>query len=177
MREAGTSVALPAIGFRPVEPDDIGRLAHAFEQLSAESRYRRFLAPVRRLSDAQLRAFADVDHVDHVAWVAELLDHPDRPVVGVGRWIRFPSNPRVAEFAVTVVDLYQGRGLGRRLLHLLIESAKARGVDEFEATVLAENQPMRSLLRTYGARQIRFDVGVYTYRMPLHQPEHLEAAA
>jgi acetyltransferase len=156
-----------AIAFRPIRPEDAERLAHAFTQLSAQSRYRRFLAPVRSLSEEQLRAFTQVDHVDHVAWVAELSEHPDRPVVGVGRFIRLPEDRAVAEIALTVVDAFQGRGLGRMLLELLATSAIVRAVSHFHATVLVENQPMRSLLRSYGAKQVGFDVGAYKYRLPV----------
>jgi RimJ/RimL family protein N-acetyltransferase len=144
-----------AIYFRPIQPDDGAKLANAFEQLSAQSRYRRFLAPVQALSDEQLRAFTHVDDVNHVAWVAELSDHPDRPMVGVGRWIR------------SAVERYQRRGIGRALLELLAQSAETRGVRDLHASVLAENQPMRALLRSYGARQVGLDVGVYEYRLPV----------
>jgi RimJ/RimL family protein N-acetyltransferase len=164
------AVRLPdgtAIRLRPIEPADTERLAHAFTQLSAQSRYRRFLSPVTSLSHAQLRAFTHVDDVDHVAWVAELSDHPERPVVGVGRWIRLDSDRRVAEIALTVVDAFQGRGLGRMLLQVLARSAVTRGVAHLHASVLGENQPMRALLRGFGARQIGMDVGVYEYRLPV----------
>ncbi len=43
---------------------------------------------------------------------------PDRAVVGVGRWIRSRAEQRTAEIGVTVVDAYQGLGLGRMLLPL-----------------------------------------------------------
>ena len=39
---------------RPIEPDDRAALAEGFERLSAESRYRRFFAPVPHLSEHDL---------------------------------------------------------------------------------------------------------------------------
>jgi RimJ/RimL family protein N-acetyltransferase len=153
------------IGFRPLVPDDAGRLAQAFDRLSPTSRYRRFLSPIRSLSDQELRRLTQVDAVDHVAWVAELSAEPERPFAGVGRWVRSKNDPAVAEIALTVVDAYQRRGLGRALLALLAESARRLGIDWFEAIVLGENQPMRMLLKTLGARQIGYDMGTYVFRL------------
>jgi RimJ/RimL family protein N-acetyltransferase len=161
-----TANGLP-IGFRRIAPDDTHRLAHAFDQLSPTSRYRRFLAPIKALSDEQLRKLTQVDFVDHTAWVAELTAEPGRPFAGVGRWIRSTADPTVAEIALTVVDAYQGQGLGKALLQLLGESAVPAGVRWFEANVLGENQPMRALLRSFGARQVGFDMGAYVFRLPV----------
>src|SRR5712691_3033308 len=82
------------IGFRPIATDDASRLVDAFDRLSAESRYRRFLRPLRTLSDRDVHTFTHVDFVDHVAWVAEL--HADHsPVLDAGsarkatrRWLK-----------------------------------------------------------------------------------------
>jgi RimJ/RimL family protein N-acetyltransferase len=157
----------PPIGFRPIQPDDAERLTRAFEQLSPTSRYRRFHAPNTALTEADRRGLSEVDFVDHVAWVAELICEPGRPFAGVGRWIRLRGDPTVAEIALTVVDAYQRQGLGMALLKLLGESALAGGVRWFEATVLGENHPMRSLLSSVGARQVGYDMGAYVYRLPV----------
>lgn len=61
-------------------PGDEQRLLEGLERLSERSRYRRFLASHRRLSEAELRHFTQVDHHDHNAIVAvdpetHLTDH------------------------------------------------------------------------------------------------------
>ena len=153
------------IRFRPIQADDADRLVGAFDRLSAKSRYRRFLAPVKALSEAEVRQFTQVDFVDHVAWVAEVVGEPGRPFAGVGRWIRSKADPAVAELGLTVIDAYQRQGLGTALLKLLAEAALLRGVQWFEGTVLGENQPMRSLLHAYGAVQVGYDMGAYVLRV------------
>ena len=156
------------IGFRPIQPDDTGRLVGAFYQLSARSRYRRFLAPVKSLSETELRQFTQVDFVDHVAWVAELVGEPGRPFAGVGRWIRSKADPAVAELALTVVDAYQRQGSRDGAAQAARRSQRCmRGVQWFEGTVLGENQPMRSLLHAYGAVQVGYDMGAYVFRVPV----------
>ncbi len=151
---------------RPIRPEDAGALAAAFERLSAASRQRRFLAPVPELRPDVLRYLTDVDQRDHLAWIAFDPAAPGRPGVGVARAIRLPGEPTVAEAAVTVVDAYQGRGLGTLLLGALGAAARAQGITTFRALVDAHNAPMLALLRELGA-EVRgreegawwFDVG------------------
>src|SRR6478672_9231609 len=99
----GTAVVL-----RPIRPDDKERLSEGLERLSKRSRFRRFLAPVTTLSAEQLAYLTEVDHFDHVAWVATLEANPDFGI-GVARYVRLEDDHSVAEAAVTVLDDYQGR--------------------------------------------------------------------
>jgi GNAT superfamily N-acetyltransferase len=135
---------------RPIEPEDKALLTAGFEQLSEQSRYRRFLAPVPKLTEAQLTYLTEVDHDAHDALVAVDADAPWRGY-GVARYVRLKDQPDVAEAAVTVIDEYQGRGLGTLLLALLARLAIARGIGRFRAYVLEENRPMRDLLESLGA--------------------------
>jgi hypothetical protein len=88
------------IRVRPVEPTDAEALAEAFERLSPDSRYRRFMSATPRLSSGTLAYLVDVDHVDHEALVA--LDAETEEGVGVARYIRLAETPDAAEVAVTV---------------------------------------------------------------------------
>jgi GNAT superfamily N-acetyltransferase len=60
------------------------------------------------------------------------------------------SSIRRAEFAVTVEDEQQGRGIGTRLLEHLARVAREEGFEELEAFVLCENLPMIRLLEGSG---------------------------
>jgi hypothetical protein len=51
---------------------------------------------------------------------------------------------------VTVVDAWQGRGLGSALLTRLSERALELGIEYFSAEVLAENQTMLALMAALG---------------------------
>ena len=137
---------------RPIHPEDQQALREGFQQLSARSRYRRFLSSLGQLSDQQARYLTEVNYEDHMAWVAVDLSPPDRPGVGVARYIRLPEDPTAAEAAVTVLDGYQGRGIGTILLRMLAESAGAHGIRSFRGYVLAENAPMVEILHGLGAR-------------------------
>lgn len=135
------------IQLRPVTPDDKPLIADGFGRLSARARYLRFLAPAERLSQSQLAYLSEIDHHDHVAWGVLDID----AAAAVGRWVRFPDDPAAADVAITVLDDYQRRGIGRLLIEVLAVSARARGVGVFHFDVLAENTPMIGLLRSLDA--------------------------
>ena len=67
---AGSTAGAESLLIRPISPDDKPAMTEAFEHLSEESRYRRFLSPHAGLTDAELRYFTEVDHHDHEALVA-----------------------------------------------------------------------------------------------------------
>jgi RimJ/RimL family protein N-acetyltransferase len=99
---------------RPVRSTDAPLLADGFARMSPQSRWMRFLGTKTSLSAAELRYLTDVDHHDHEAIGA--LSAADGRGVGIARYVRDTNDPRSAEIAVTIVDDWQGRGLGTELL-------------------------------------------------------------
>lgn len=146
---------------RLVEPDDREHFVEGFNRLSTRSRYLRFHTAVEDLDDRQLDYLTQVDQVDHVAWVAVDLDQPEHPGIGVARFVRLNDEPTVAEAAVTVLDAYQGRGLGTVLLEVLANAARSRGVATFRAYVLGENRAMLSVLDRLGPTRSQQERGVH----------------
>ena len=118
-----------------------------FARLSDESRYRRFMTPIGELSPSQLRYLTEVDHRDHEALIAFELETGDP--VGVGRFVRLADGTS-AEAAVTIIDEWQGRGLGTALTNLLAERAREAGIDRFTALLLATNDRMQDVLASIG---------------------------
>lgn len=170
----GTDVEL-----RLLRPDDRELLRRGFHQLSSESKYRRFLGPKSRLSDRELEYLVEIDQVDHVAIGARVptdeREEDGERGAGLARCVRLKREPRAAEAAVTVVDDFQGQGLGRILLNRLVCAARERGIETFRATLFSENRPMQALLREIGdARVIERDGPVVTLGISL--PEGVPAA-
>ena len=154
---------------RPVVPADKPVLREAFTRLSEESRYRRFMQPVRELSERQLDYLTNIDQTSHLAWIAVDSTKRSHPGLGVARCIRSPKDPTVAEVAVTVVDSHQGKGLGTLLLVVLTRAAVQQGITTFVAHVLTENAPMLNLFTALGSTVTLEDAGVLAVRMPLPQ--------
>lgn len=152
---------------RPVTSEDKQLLREGFTRLSEESRYRRFMRPVKELSEADLDYLTRIDYTTHMAWVAVDPDSPDHPGLGVARYIQLPHDPKVAEVAITVVDSHQRRGLGTLLLGVITQSAVQHGIEAFVAHVLMQNTPMIKLFQALGGVVAMDDPGVVAVRMPL----------
>jgi GNAT superfamily N-acetyltransferase len=140
------------VSIRPIRPEDAAALERGFERLSADSRYKRFLTSVERLTPSQLRYLTEVDHRDHEAMIAFDLAHPGE-AVGVGRFVRDDSGER-AEAAVTVADDWQGKGLGTALTRILAGRAAEEGVRTWTALLLADNADMTGLLQDVGSVEV-----------------------
>jgi RimJ/RimL family protein N-acetyltransferase len=136
---------------RPIEPTDREALVAGFERLSDRSRYRRFLASTPRLTSTVLTYLTEVDHHDQEALLA--FEEVTGDTVGVARFVR-EDEPESAEAAVTVVDDWQGRGLGTSLLELLSDRAREEGIRRFTATLLAENREMLDLFESLGPVEV-----------------------
>jgi CRP-like cAMP-binding protein len=136
---------------RPILPTDRGKLADTQPGFSRESHYKRFFS-APPLSDKVVQYLVDVDYFDHFAWVALPAQDDDGPGVASARYIRERTAPDTAEVAFSVVDDYQSRGLGTLLVGALAVAAAQNGVRRFRARVLAENEPMRAILRRAGAQ-------------------------
>jgi RimJ/RimL family protein N-acetyltransferase len=134
---------------RPIRPDDGPRISAAYERLSPESRYGRFLVPKPYLSSAEVEYLVDIDRANHLALVATLLDDPER-IVGVARLVRVPEEPDAAEFAVVVGDPWQGQGLASELLARLVHAAPTYRIERLRATMLAGNVRAHRLLHGLG---------------------------
>jgi nucleotide-binding universal stress UspA family protein/RimJ/RimL family protein N-acetyltransferase len=145
------------VGLRPIAPEDKPLLAASFARLSEHSRYRRFFTAKPELSAAELDYLVDVDHRDHEAIVA--VDLASGDVLGVARYIRSACDPEVAEVAVTVVDDWHGRGLGRALADRLTYRARREGVRRFSAVIQSDNEASLALLKGAGDTRRRVDSG------------------
>jgi L-amino acid N-acyltransferase YncA len=157
---------------RPIRPEDQERLQAGLHQLSPTSRYHRFHAAVSELSPAQLRYLTEVDQVNHLAWIALDAALPGEPAVGVARCIRLPAEPDLAEVAVTVLDAYQGCGLGTLLLGVLSQAAAAQCIRRYRAYVEEDNDAMLRIFRDLGAQVGCVDYGVCQLDIPV--PEDAE---
>jgi RimJ/RimL family protein N-acetyltransferase len=137
------------VRIRAIRPDDRDEVVQAFDRLSRESRYMRFMAPLLQVPATVLERTLHLQDAHELGLVAEI-DAPDGiDIVAGARYYVLPGGER-CEFAVTVADRWQGAGLASRLLRALIQGAGARGLTHMEGFVLAENDRMLALARRLG---------------------------
>ena len=154
---------------RPLQPEDRADLLRGFEKLSIGSRRFRFLTPIRKLSKYQLNSLTEVDQLGHVAIGVRDVGRQGKPGVAVGRFVRLEEEARTAEFAVTVIDEYQNRGIGTLVIELLMKAAEERGIDVLRGFLLDDNQKMIRLLVRFGARIKRESGNVLQADLPVGQ--------
>jgi GNAT superfamily N-acetyltransferase len=131
---------MPMPTLRELGAGDDPVLDAVFAGLSPTSRFLRFHGSMPRMSAAVRDRLAAVDGRGHLAVAAFAGTAP----IGIARLI--VAGPGRAELAVEVVDAWQGRGVGRRLVESVVELGRARGVHEVVAEVLAENVAVQFLL-------------------------------
>ncbi|PVZ13092.1 GNAT family N-acetyltransferase [Actinomycetospora cinnamomea] len=131
----------PTVAVRELGPTDADVLDAVFTGLSDHSRYLRFHGATPRLTGPVRRKLTAVDGRRHLAVAAFA---PTGEPVGIARLIWLGL--RDAELAVEVVDAWQGRGVGRRLLHAIAARGREEGYARLVAVVLAENTAMQALL-------------------------------
>ena len=149
---------------RPIDGRDRDAFSAWFGRLSDESRRRRFLGPKPRLSARELTYLTEVDHVSHTALVAL---SPSGALIGEARYATSQPGDRIADFAVTVADDWQGRGVGTRLAARLIESARANGMTRLTAMTLWDNTAAIALLHRLGFLRAGYDGDALEYELAL----------
>ncbi|TPE53865.1 bifunctional acetate--CoA ligase family protein/GNAT family N-acetyltransferase [Amaricoccus solimangrovi] len=132
--------------FRPILPVDATLYPEFHAHLSAEDIRMRFLAPRRSFSQTHDLRQTQLDYDREMAFIAIA---PSGEMAGVSR-ISSDPDKRSAEYALLVRSDMNGRGLGRALMSILIEYARAEGLERLEGMVLANNRGMRRLVESLG---------------------------
>jgi acetyltransferase len=132
---------------RPLRPEDEGLLQGFLEKISADDLRLRFFAPVRHFSHAFLARLTQLDYGRAIAFVA--LDEASREPLGVVR-LHADSNYENAEYAVLVRSDLKGRGIGWKLMELIIRYGNSEKLKCIEGQVLQENTMMLEMCRQLG---------------------------
>ena len=139
---------------RLVRPDDREGIVAAFQRLSIESRVQRWFYPKMRLTEEELDALVSPVDDQHGAISAVELapDGSEKSAIGMARFVRSKEHADTAEIAITIIDEWQGLGIGRILLHRLLAMISERGIAHVDGRLQADNRAMRHLLEPYVPR-------------------------
>ncbi|HET9642124.1 MAG TPA: bifunctional acetate--CoA ligase family protein/GNAT family N-acetyltransferase [Burkholderiaceae bacterium] len=138
------------IELRPIRPED-GPQHQAFvEQLAPQDLRLRFFSARRELPKSELARLTQIDYAREMAFIAvRTTEERGEETLGVVRAVTDPDNIE-AEFAIIVRSDLKQRGLGRMLLHKMIDYLRAKGTQQLVCDVLPENESMRQLAQAEG---------------------------
>ena len=165
--EGGQEVVL-----RLVRPSDKGLLLEGLGRLSPQSRRFRFMGARNSFTQEELDYLCDVDGLDHFAMGAVVKgEDGSEEGVAIARFVRSKDRPEAAEPAVTIIDDYQSKGLGKILLKRLVAAARERGIRVFHSEFLRSNFKVAQLLDDYAESSVILEEGdVVTVEFPLPKP-------
>ncbi len=155
-----------SITVRALRPEDIDLHAAFAHKLSRETRYNRFLGGGVALTQEFLEKLTRIDFSRDMALIATVTIEGAEATIGVARYVRL-ADEASCEFAITIADTWQGYGIGKRLLSMLIDSARAHGIRRIVGEVLAMNTPMLRLTASLGFRIERHPDGAELRRVTL----------
>lgn len=143
---------------------DVDSLSLYFELLSQPSRYNRFMGAVSHFSRLALECLAHGRRAERFTLVAELRGQASDAIIGEASYA-FDRERCCGEFAISVSDGWQRRGIGSALLCALQFRAVSLGHFELFGETLRTNDQMKNLARKAGFkftrsldwRAVRFD--------------------
>jgi len=149
------------VTIRAIRPEDEPLMVEFHRRLSEHTVYHRYFSNIplaERVRHERLTRVCFVDYDRKMALVAEEKnpDSAERRIVGLGRLTRALGKPE-ADFAVLVMDQFQGTGLGSAFLGRLIEVARAEGIKRVTAEMLPDNVVMTRLAEKFGFRAVASD--------------------
>jgi acetyltransferase len=131
---------------RPVRPEDEALYPEFLSHCTAEDMRLRFFAPVKEFSHAFLARLTQLDYARAVAFAA--IDEAGQ----IGGVVRLHADPdhRVGEYAILLRSDLKGKGLGKALMQLIIDWARADGIELVKGEVLRANAAMLGMCRDLG---------------------------
>lgn len=132
---------------RPIRPEDEEAISAMLQKVTPEDLRLRFFALLKTFSHAFLAHLTQLDYARAMAFVA--FEEVTGEVAGV---VRLHADPGLeeAEYAILLRSDLKGFGLGWTLMTLIIEWARAEGLQTIRSQVLAENTRMLALCRQLG---------------------------
>jgi acetyltransferase len=158
IRDHTRSARLPdgtRVFLRSLRAADLTHAQEYFSGFSEESKYLRFMTPTPTLTAETLKLVVEVLHEARAGITVAIVDHGQQEVLIGGARI-VPTNRRICcEFALSIVDEWQGRGLGTILMREAVRLARTLGYHRIEGSVLTINTKMLKV-----AQRLKFHLHV-----------------
>ncbi len=155
------------VTLRPIRPEDEPLEYELLTTLSEKSMRQRFFTPIVGISHEMLVRFCNIDYDREMAIAAVVRDGEKRKIIGIGRLVVEPGT-RDGEFATVVHDNYQGKGLGYKLMDVLIGIAQDKYLNSIYGIVLSDNERMLRATKKLGFVPRQLDDGLTRVTLELN---------
>ncbi len=171
-----------ALDIRPLTGADAAALQAHVRGLSARSRHNRYLGGVNELARAEIDRLLGGAGGTVFPLVADVLDGPCRIMVGEAVYA-IDHAAGTAEFALSVAEDWQGRGIGTALLDSIACRSVEMGARLLHGETMRGNDPMLALAGKVGAavkhhhgdpRLVRIERGLAAATEPPRAPSPCE---
>ncbi|MFN4242211.1 MAG: bifunctional acetate--CoA ligase family protein/GNAT family N-acetyltransferase [Tepidisphaerales bacterium] len=151
------------VTIRPIRPEDEPMLVHFHSMLSEQSVRYRYFTPLKlgqRVAHERLIRVCFNDYDRDIALVVEHRkpavagDYRESEILAVGRLSKVPHRSE-GEFALIVRDDWQNRGLGKKLLSMLVDIGRNEALHRITGNILPENLEMQRVAEKVGFRLVR----------------------
>ena len=138
-----------AVTLRPIKPEDEPMWHDLLASCSMESIRYRFSYLFKQTTHEMAARYCFIDYDREIGIVAEAEEDGQRKLIAVGRLVA-DMNHEVGEYALIVVDRWQGHGLGGLMTDYCLEVAKKWGVKRVVAETSKDNHRMLATFRNRG---------------------------
>lgn len=145
---ASIKAGAATLTLRPIREDDGPLWLELVRVMSLATRYKRGARRAEDLTPDDVRRAVTPDTDKEIAFAVVARREDAETMIGVARAKKL--RPDAWEFAIVVLDDWQRHGIGRALMHALINALQARGAAAIEGDVLGTNRNMLDFLARLG---------------------------
>lgn len=138
---------------RPIRAEDEPLMRKFHESLSDRTVYLRYLSPMllsERVTHERLARMTHNDYNREIALVVEGEENGERTIFGVARLSKLRGEEETARLSMLISDKFQGQGLGKELIHRIIEIGRNEQIKRIIAATSPDNEIFINLCRTAG---------------------------
>jgi acetyltransferase len=151
---------------RPVKPEDVEKLYQMFDSLSKETNHSRFFMRTR-ITRETVEKWVNVNYRDSMALIAIVNEDGEEKIIADARFYLHKETGE-AEGAIVILDNWQERGIGTKLLGYGIEVAKKMGIKKLTADISPENRRILHVIKKLGFQTKWIpETGSYRIYLPL----------
>lgn len=138
---------------RPIRAEDEPLMHKFHESLSDRTVYLRYLSPMllsERVTHERLARMTHNDYNREIALVVEGEENGERAIFGVARLSKLRGEEETARLSMLISDKFQGQGLGKELIHRIIEIGRNEQIKRIIAATSPDNEIFINLCRKAG---------------------------